>query len=102
MRRFIPRKDLIDSLGEDTMRLFITKFLDKVDECQTHPYYKPNLEKLGHEMLRTAFEFGLVNLNQGCPGCSGGSCHSPAEDTTQRKTDKTSGSGKVLPFKRLN
>ena len=99
MKRFIPRKDLIDTLDKETMKVFITTFLDKVNECQTHPYYKPNLEKLGHELLKAAFEIGLININQGCPGCGGGSCPSATEES-KPKTNKTSRNGKVLQFKK--
>lgn len=103
-KRFVPRKDLVDLLDAETMQSFIHKILTHVEESQTHPYYNPNLEKLGHEILRTAFEFGLVNLNGGCPGC-GSSCHTsdePPEETDNPKPAKSPENGKIIPFKKLN
>ncbi|AQS59522.1 hypothetical protein [Desulforamulus ferrireducens] len=102
MKRFIPRWDLVDTLDPATMANFITKFLHKVDECQTHPYYKPNLEKLGHEMLKAAFEMGLININQGCPGCGGGSCPSSQGEHKPTETNNPPRKGKVLQFKKLD
>lgn len=37
-KRFVPRKDLVDLLDAETMRSFIHKVLNHVEESQTHPY----------------------------------------------------------------
>lgn len=102
-KRFITRKDLLESLDIETLKSFIYKVLDEIDNCQTAPYYNPNLEKLGHEILRAAFEFGLVNLNNGCPGC-GDSCDSANETSEEKDSSKLSSPtlAKVIPFKKLN
>lgn len=106
-KRFITRKDLLESLDIETLKSFIYKVLDEVDNCQTAPYYNPNLDKLGHEVLRAAFEFGLVNLNSGCPGCSD-SCDSTGDSTNENSEEKDSSKlttptlAKIIPFKKLN
>ncbi|GAB6157773.1 hypothetical protein JCM39194_09730 [Desulfotomaculum varum] len=96
-KRFIPRRDLVDLLDTETMRSFLMHVLQHIDDSQTHPYYNPKLDKLGHEVLKTAFEFGLVNLNGGCPGCGGCAADTQAD---KPKPDNTSEKGKIIPFKR--
>lgn len=95
-KRFIPKKELVDIMDPQAMKEFIGKILQQIDECQS-PNNNPNLERLGHEVLRTAFEFGLVDINGGCPGCSGG-C--PSSKEKPHGSDKTP--GKVIPFKKLH
>jgi len=102
-KRFITRQDLIDKLDTETMKSFIYKILEQIEDCQENSLFTPNLEKLGHDVLQTAFQHGLVDINGGCPGC-GGSCHSQEEkneNLPNRKPD-SSGNGKVIPFKRLH
>ncbi|AEF94403.1 hypothetical protein Desca_1548 [Desulfotomaculum nigrificans CO-1-SRB] len=103
MKRFITRQDLLDNLNAEIMKQFISLILERIDECQTNAQFNPNLDKLGHDVLKAAFEFGLVNINAGCPGCNGGGCHgnSPSKETENKPSSKGSNNGKVIPFKRL-
>ncbi len=52
-KRFIQRNDLVDLLDAETIRSFLHKVLRHVEDSQSHPYYNPNLDKLGYEVLKT-------------------------------------------------
>lgn len=52
-KRFIQRNDLVDLLDAETIRSFLRKVLKHVEDNQSHPYYNPNLDKLGYEVLKT-------------------------------------------------
>ncbi|AEG59882.1 hypothetical protein [Desulforamulus ruminis] len=98
-KRFIIRKELVENLDATTMKSFIHKVLDDIDACQSSQPFAPNLEKLGHEVLRAAFEIGLVHLDNGCPGCSG-SCS--ADSTAPEEAKPSNHTCKVIPFKKLH
>lgn len=100
-KRFIIRKNMVDILDAATMKNFIHKVLDHIEDCQANRNHNPNLEKLGHDVLKTVFEFGLVNLDGGCSGC-GGSCHTENPSPEEPKPQNNNGNGKVIPFKKLH
>ncbi|MDO7785981.1 hypothetical protein [Desulforamulus aquiferis] len=94
-KRFIIKKEMLDVLDPETMRDYVSNILQHIEDCQGN-HSLPNLESLGQDVLKTSFEFGLVDINSGCSGCSGG-C-----PTTKEKTPVSNKSGKVIPFKKLH
>ncbi|ABO50684.1 hypothetical protein Dred_2167 [Desulforamulus reducens MI-1] len=91
-KRFISQRGILISMDIEIMKDFISEVLDQIDACQSPPYYNPNLDKLGHEVLRAAFEYGLVNLDGSCP--NPGKPHD-----NHSKDNKSQGTGKVIPFR---
>lgn len=95
-KRFITKNEMVDTLDPQTMRDYIKKILQHVDDCQANNL-NPNLERLGHDLIKTSFEFGLVELNSGCSSCSGG-----CPTSQEKPAGLNKGPGKVIPFKKLH